>query len=84
MQSPWTCDAFGLNVHMCLQMHKIPDLEKLNIKDILSYGGAMQHGEERAKKHDKAASLYNHVSPLIRCGVFEDHHMGCQECCRSC
>ena len=47
---------------MPLQMQKIPDLEKLNIKDITSYGGATQHGEERAKKHDKAASLYNHVS----------------------
>jgi hypothetical protein len=47
---------------MHLQMQKIPDLEKLNLKDITSYGGAMQHGEERAHKHDKAASLYNHVS----------------------
>ena len=45
-------------------MQKIPDLEKLNIKDILSYGGAMERGEERAKKHDKAASLYNHVRAL--------------------
>ena len=44
-----------------VQMQKIPDLEKLNITDITSYGGAMEHGEERAKKHDKAASLYNHV-----------------------
>ena len=42
-------------------MQKIPDLEKLDLKDITSYGGAMEHGEERAKKHDKAASLYNHV-----------------------
>lgn len=50
-----------------LQMQKIPDLEKLDLKDITSYGGAMEHGEERAKKHDKAASLYNHVSPL-HCG----------------
>ena len=46
-----------------LQMQKIPDLEKLDLKDITSYGGAMEHGEERAKKHDKAASLYNHVCP---------------------
>ena len=46
-------------------MHKIPDLEKLNIKDILSYGGAMEQSEQRAKKHDKAASLYNHVSPKL-------------------
>ena len=52
---------------MPLQMQKIPDLEKLNIKDILSYGGATQHGEERAKKHDKAASLYNHVSCRLTC-----------------
>lgn len=42
-------------------MQKIPDLEKLNLKDITSYGGAMEHGEDRAKKHDRAASLYNHV-----------------------
>ncbi len=49
---------------LSLQMQKIPDLEKLNIKDILSYGGAMERGEERAKKHDKAASLYNHVRAL--------------------
>ena len=48
-----------------LQMQKIPDYEKLNIKDIMSYGGAMERGEERAKKHDKAASLYNHVRVLI-------------------
>lgn len=46
-------------------MQKIPDYEKLNIKDIMSYGGAMERGEERAKKHDKAASLYNHVRVLI-------------------
>ena len=46
---------------LCMQMQKIPDLEKLDIKDITSYGGAKEHGEERAKKHDKAASLYNHV-----------------------
>lgn len=52
---------------MPLQMQKIPDLEKLNIRDILSYGGATQHGEERAKKHDKAASLYNHVSCRLTC-----------------
>jgi len=44
-----------------MQMQKIPDLEKLDIKDITSYGGAKEHGEDRAKKHDKAASLYNHV-----------------------
>ena len=44
-----------------LQMQKIPDLEKLDLQNITSYGGAMEHGEERAKKHDKAASLYNHV-----------------------
>ncbi|CAK0785281.1 hypothetical protein CVIRNUC_008487 [Coccomyxa viridis] len=43
------------------KMQKIPDLEKLDLKDITSYGGAMEHGEERAKKHDKAASLYNHI-----------------------
>ena len=58
-------------------MHKIPELEKLNIKDITSYGGAMQHGEERAKKHDKAASLYNHVSPLIHPSASIVQHMGC-------
>ena len=44
-----------------LQMQKIPELEKLDLKNITSYGGAMEHGEERAKKHDRAASLYNHV-----------------------
>ena len=54
-----------LTMAMLLQMQKIPDYEKLNIKDIMSYGGAMEHGEERAKKHDKAASLYNHVRVLI-------------------
>jgi len=43
------------------KMQKIPDLEKLDIKDITSYGGAKEHGEDRAKKHDKAASLYNHI-----------------------
>ena len=46
---------------LALQMQKIPDLEKLDLKNITSYGGAMEHGEERAKKHDRAASLYNHV-----------------------
>ena len=61
---------------MRAQMHKIPDLEKLNLKDITSYGGAMQHGEERAKKHDKAASLYNHVSTLTYRGASEGQTHG--------
>jgi len=43
------------------KMQKIPELEKLDLKNITSYGGAMEHGEERAKKHDRAASLYNHI-----------------------
>jgi len=56
-----------------MQMQKIPDLEKLDIKDITSYGGAKEHGEDRAKKHDKAASLYNHVRcPLHISGGIHD------------
>ena len=55
------CHERFTNLLLWMQMQKIPDLEKLDIKDITSYGGAKEHGEDRAKKHDKAASLYNHV-----------------------
>ena len=70
-----------------LQMQKIPDLEKLDLKDITSYGGAMEHGEDRAKKHDKAASLYNHVRPepfalwLAICMLFQLPPRRAYTCC---
>ncbi len=47
-----------------LQLKTIPDYSKLSIDDAMKYRGSEAQSEDRARKHDHAASIYNHVSSL--------------------
>ncbi|CAL8471481.1 g11023 [Coccomyxa elongata] len=43
------------------KLKTIPDYSKLSIDDAMKYRGSEAQSEDRARKHDHAASIYNHI-----------------------